>query len=115
MLPDANSVASSRITTQASACGGEIALPTAMLRLKTRIQSNEVSTVRCFFDSGSQKSFVHPEVLKGLNLKPTGSAKFHLATFGREPELVQCATIKLRLSLGNKVFSIPSSFLIRWK
>ena len=62
--PVDNSVATSSITTQTSACGGGIALSTAMLRLKTRAASNEVNTLRCFFDSGSQKSFIHPEVLK---------------------------------------------------
>ena len=104
---DTHSVITSRISTLASSCSGSIALPTAILRLKTRVLSNVTNTVRCFFDSGSQKSFIHPKVLEELNLKPTGSTTFHLATFGREPEPVRCATIKLRLSLGNKVFAIP--------
>ena len=86
----AKPVTTSSITTQTSACGGGIALPTAMLRLKTRATSNEVNTLRCFFDSGSQKSFILPEVLK--------------------TQLVQCATIKSRLSLGTKMFSI--SFIV---
>ena len=96
------------MSTLASNGGGGTALPTTILRLKTRVSSNVVNTIRCFFDSGSQKSFIHPKVLKELNLKPTGSTTFHLATFGREPEPVQCATVGLlRLSLGTKVFSIP--------
>ena len=102
-----HSVITSRMSTLASNGGGGTALPTAILRLKTRVSSKVVNTVRCFFDSGSQKSFIHPKVLKEFNLKPTGSTTFHLATFGQEPEPVQCATIKLRLSLGTKVFSIP--------
>ena len=104
---ETHSVITSRMSTLASNGGGGTALPTAILRLKTRVSFNVVNTVRCFFDSGSQKSFIHPKVLKEFNLKPTGSTTFHLATFGREPEPVQCATIKLRLSLGTKVFSIP--------
>ena len=104
---ETHSVITSRVSTLASNGGGGTALPTAILRLKTRVPSNVVNTVRCFFDSGSQKSFIHPKVLKELDLKPTGSTTFHLATFGRESEPVQCATIKLRLSLGTKVFSIP--------
>ena len=95
------------MSTLASNGSGGTALPTAILRLKTRVSSKVVNTVRCFFDSRSQKSFIHPKVLKEFNLKPTDSTTFHLATFGREPEPVQCATIKLRLSLGTKVFSIP--------
>ena len=104
---ETHSVITSRVSTLASNGGGGTALPTAILRLKTRVSSNVVNIVRCFFDSGSQKSFIHPKVLKELDLKPTGSTTFHLATFGRESEPVQCATIKLRLSLGTKVFSIP--------
>ena len=104
---ETHSVITSRVSTLASNGGGGTALPTAILRLKTRVSSNVVNTVRCFFDSGSQKSFIHPKVLKELDLKPTRSTTFHLATFGRESEPVQCATIKLRLSLGTKGFSIP--------
>ena len=62
---ETHSVITSRVSTLASNGGGGTALPTAILRLKTRVPSNVVNTVRCFFDSGSQKSFIHPKVLRG--------------------------------------------------
>ena len=50
---ETHSVITSRMSTLASNGGGGTALLTAILRLKTRVSSKVVNTVRCFFDSGS--------------------------------------------------------------
>ena len=102
-----SSVNSVDVRANAVTSNGGIALPTALLRVKTKVRNSNLTTMRCFFDSGSQKSFIHPEVLSRLNLTPTGVARLNISTFGQDAEPITCPTIKLRLSLGTRVFVIP--------
>ena len=102
-----DSVNNINVSTTTIASSGGIALPTALLRVKTKVHDSDSTRIRCFFDSGSQKSFIHPEVLSRLNLKPTGTTCLNLSTFGQDAEPLNCPTVKLNLSLGSRVFVIP--------
>ena len=105
---DTNSVSASsaEIVAHSVSGKGSIALPTTLLRVKTRARDVDSSKICCFFDSGSRRSFVHPAVLQDLNLQPTGIMNMHLTAFGHDSEEITCPTIKLKLSLGSRVFSI---------
>ena len=48
--------------------------------------------------------------MKNFGLRPSGKVTVSLSTFGHGVEQIQCPVVKIKLRLGNKVFSVP--FLI---
>ena len=85
---------------------GGTALPTALLTIKGYTSGNKNKRIRCFFDSGSQKSFLHPQVVQELGLKSRSNMTIHLAAFGHDPVPISCPVVKLRLSIGRKTTSV---------
>ena len=88
-----------------------VALPTAIVKVKShkRRQKKQLH-IRCFFDTGAQKSFFHPEVVEKSNLRPQSYITISVAGFGQKPTKVQCPVVKLNVALGKRVATID--FLI---
>ena len=83
--------------------GRGTALPTAMLSVRSRTKGHKGAVIRCFFDTGSQRSFIHAVVMKQLGLCPSGETVISLNAFGHSAEPLRCPVLKLRLALGNRV------------
>ena len=58
-------------------------LPTATLNVG---YCHEQMNVRAFFDAGSHRSFISPEIVKRLDLKVIKQVPVNLSTFGNETE-----------------------------
>ena len=86
--------------------GRGTALPTAMLSVRSRTKGHKGAMIRCFFDTGSQRSFIHPVVMRQLGLCPSGETVISLNAFGHSAEPLRCPVLKLRLALGNKVVQV---------
>ena len=89
---------------------GGTALPTAMLTVKSNVKGHKSHVIRCFFDTGSQRSFVHPEVMEQLGLYPNDETVISLNAFGHSAEPLTCPVLRLRLALGNRVAQV--NFLV---
>ena len=94
-----------------TAGNSSVALPTAMVNVKSpkRGQKKQLN-IRCFFDTGAQKSFIHPEVVEKLNLRPQSYTAVRVAGFGQKPTEVQCPIVKLNVALGKRIATI--NFLV---
>ena len=79
-----------------------------MLVIKSNVKWPKGHVIRCFFDMGSQRSFVHPEVMEQLDLHPSGETVISLNAFGHSAEPLTCPVLKLRLALGNRVAQVNS-------
>ena len=89
---------------------GGTALPTAMLTVKSNVKGHKSHVIRCFFDTGSQRSFVHPEVMEQLRLCPNDETIISLNAFGHSAEPLTCPVLRLGLALGNRVAQV--NFLV---
>ena len=83
---------------------GSVALPTAMVQLG---KGSKVVRARALFDSGSQRSFVHPCVLSQLNIPLTGGHIVNISAFGSADESIDGQTVRLKTSLGKRSFHLP--------
>ena len=76
-------------------------LPTATLNVG---YCNQQVNVRAFFDTGSHRSFISPEVVKRLNLQVIKQIPVNLSTFGNETESCMLDLVKVKVRLGkNKI------------
>ena len=82
-------------------------LPTATLNVG---YCNEQVNVRAFFDTGSHRSFISPEVVKRLNLRAIKQVPVNLNTFGNETESCMLDLVKVKVRLGKS--KIPLTMLV---
>ena len=72
-------------------------LPTATLNVG---YCNQQANVRAFFDTGSHRSFISPEVVKRLNLRVIKQAPVNLSTFGNDTESYMLDLVKVKICFG---------------
>ena len=65
---------------------------------------------RAFFDTGSQRSFVSPELVKKLNLPVIEQVPVHLNTFGNNATLHLLNLVKIKVQMGKR--RIPIKLLV---
>ena len=82
-------------------------LPTAMLNVR---YCDKQVNVRAFFDTGSHRSFISPEVVKRLNLRVIKQISVNLSTFGNETESCMLDLDKVKVCLGKH--RIPITLLV---
>ena len=82
-------------------------LPTATLNVG---YCNQQANVRAFFDTGSHRSFISPEVVKRLNLRVIKQVPVNLSTFGNETESCMLDLVKVEIRLGKS--KIPLTMLV---
>ena len=71
---------------------------------------HEQVNVRAFFDTGSHRSFISPEIVKRLNLKVIKQIPVNLITFGNETESCMLDLVKIKVRLGKH--KIPLTLLV---
>ena len=74
-------------------------LPTATLNVS---YSHARTITRAFFDTGSQRSFVSPELVRKLNLPVTEQVPVHLSTFGNDSALHFLGLVKVKVQVGRR-------------
>ena len=82
-------------------------LPTATLTVS---YSNARTKTRDFFDTGSQRSFVSPELVRKLNLPVIEQIPVHLSTFGNDTALHFLDVVKVKVQVGKLL--IPIKLLV---
>ena len=82
-------------------------LPTATLNAK---YCDKQVNVRAFFDTGSHRNIISPEVVKRLNLQVIKQIPVNLSTFGNETELCMLDLVKVKVRLGKH--KIPITLLV---
>ena len=82
-------------------------LPTATLNVG---YCDQQVKVRAFFDTGSHRSFICPEVVKRLNLRVIKQIPVNLSTFGNETESCMLDLVKVKVRLGKH--KIPLTLLV---
>ena len=65
--------------------------------------------VRVFFDTGSHRSFISPDVVRRLNLRVIKQVPVNLSTFGNETESCMLDLVKVKVRLGKH--KIPITLL----
>ena len=82
-------------------------LPTATLKVS---YCNEQANVRAFFDTGSHRSFISPDVVKRLNLRVLKQVPVNLSTFGNDTEscMLDLVRVKVRFSKSK----VPLTMLV---
>ena len=66
--------------------------------------------VRAFFDTGSHRIFISPDVVKRLNLRVIKQIPVNLSTFGNETESCMLDLVKVKVCLGKH--KIPITLLL---
>ena len=64
-------------------------------------KGNRPLELRAFFDSGSQRSFVHPDVVKQLKLKPVRKESLALTSFTNHAPSRDYDVVKVQVRLGH--------------
>ena len=82
-------------------------LPTATLNVR---YCDKQVNVRAFFDTGSHRSFISPEVVKRLNLRVIKQVPVNLSTFGNETESCMLDLVKVKVRLWKH--KIPITLLV---
>ena len=82
-------------------------LPTATLNIG---YCNQQVNVRAFFDTGSHRSFISPEVVKRLKLRVIKQVPVNLSTFGNETKSCMLDLVKGKVCLG--MSKIPLTMLV---
>ena len=82
-------------------------LPTATLNVS---YCNEQANVRAFFDTGSHRSFISPDVVKRLNLRVIKQVPVNLSTFGNDTESCMLDLVKVKIRFGKS--KIPLTMLV---
>ena len=82
-------------------------LPTATLNVR---YCDKRVIVRAFFDTGSHRSFISPEVVERLNLQVIKQIPVNLSTFGNETESCMLDLVKVNVRL--RKHKIPITLLV---
>ena len=82
-------------------------LPTATLNVG---YCNPQANVRAFFDTGSHRSFISPEVVKRLILRVIKQVPVNLSTFGNDTESCMLDLVKVKIRFGKS--KIPLTMLV---
>ena len=82
-------------------------LPTATLNVS---YCHTRTITRAFFDTGSQRSFVSPELVRKLNLPVIEQVPVHLSTFGNDTALHFLDLVKVKVQVGRR--RIPIKLLV---
>ena len=82
-------------------------LPTATLDVS---YCNEQANVRAFFDTGSHRSFISPDVVKRLNLRVIRQVPINLSTFGNDTESCMLDLVRVKICFGKS--KIPLTMLV---
>ena len=82
-------------------------LPTATLNVG---YCDQQVNVRAFFNTGSHRSFISPEIIKRLNLRVIKQIPVNLSTFGNETESCMLDLVKVKVRLGKH--KIPFTLLV---
>lgn len=82
---------------------GGVALPTAIVKIT---KGENHLTVRGGFDSFSQCSFIHLDVLKRLNIPLDPKEEMLVSPFGKGWQTVKGQTVKLNVGLGGRRFTL---------
>ena len=80
-------------------------LPSATLNVR---YCDKQVNVRAFFDTGSHRSFISPEVVKRLNLRVIKQIPVNLSTFDNETESRMLDLVKVKVRLGKHKIPITS-------
>ena len=81
--------------------------PTIIPTVIAQLAGNGVRTnVRTFLDTGAQRTFVHPDIVRSLNLKTYGKLDINIIPFGNEVKHVTCDVVKITVRLGASRFPI---------
>ena len=81
-------------------------LPTVTLNVR---YCDQQVNVTAFFDIGSHRSFISPDVVKRLNLRVIKQIPINLSTFGNETESCKLDLVKVKVRLGKH--KIPITLL----
>ena len=71
---------------------------------------NARTKTRAFFDTGSQRSFVSPELVRKLKLPVIEQIPVHLSTFGNDTALHFSDVVKVKVQVGKR--RIPINLLV---
>ena len=82
-------------------------LPDATLNVR---YCDKQVNVRAFFDTGSHRGFISPDVVKRLNLRVIKQIPVNLSTFGNETESCMLDLVKAKVRLGKH--KIPITLLV---
>ena len=82
-------------------------LPTATLNVR---YCDKQVNVRAFFDTGSHRSFISPEVVKRLNLTVIKQVPVNLSMFGNDAESCMLDLVKVKVRFGKH--KIPITLLV---
>ena len=82
-------------------------LPIATLNVS---YCNKQVNVRAFFDTGSHRSFISPEVVKRLNLRVIKQVPVNLSTFGNDTESCMLGLVKVKIRFSKS--KIPLTMLV---
>ena len=82
-------------------------LPTATLKVS---YCNEQANVRAFFDTGSHRSFISPDVVKRLNLRVLKQVPVNLSTFGNDTESCMLDLVRVKVRFGKS--KVPLTMLV---
>ena len=82
-------------------------LPTATLNVS---YCNEQANVRDFFDTGSHRSFISPDIVKRLNLRVIRQVPVNLSTFGNDTESRMLDLVRVKIRFGKS--KIPLTMLV---
>ena len=82
-------------------------MPTATINVR---YCDKQVNVRAFFDTGSHRSFISPEVVKRLNLRVIKQIPVNLSMFGNETESCMLDLVKVKVRLGKH--KIPITLIV---
>ena len=82
-------------------------LPTATLKVS---YCNGQANVRAFFDTGSHRSFISPDVVKRLNLRVIKQVPVNLSTFGNDTESCMLDLVRVKVHFGKS--KVPLTMLV---
>ena len=77
-------------------------LPTATLYVS---YCHTKTFTHAFVDTGSQRSYVSPELVKKFNLPVIEQVPVHLSTFGNDTTLHLLDLVKIKVQMGEKMYS----------
>ena len=82
-------------------------LPTAKLNVS---YCNEQANVQAFFDTGSHRSFISPDVVRRLNLRVIRQVPVNLSTFGNDTESCMLDLVRVKVRFGKS--KVPLTMLV---
>lgn len=92
-------------TVRGGSQGQGVALPTAKLKILSHGKGKRAILARAFFDCGAQRSFISPELVEELGLKPSSQTEISLTAFGKDSEPIMCPVIRIKIAVGGRRIS----------